>query len=541
MEKFYWQLEEIIEKSLGALFPQRQIPFFLEIPRNKKFGDLSLSVCLKLSSLTKQSPLSLAEQLKQKIEASLTRHNPGIRKVDIVAPGFVNFFLKNETVKLLLMDLLKKDSKFFKRTLGVKQKVLLEFVSANPTGPLSIAHGRQAVVGDVLANLLSFSGFKVVKEYYINDEGTQIDLFVESVIERMKEAKNEPFQIPKQGYQGEYVKDIAEKIISFHKELNLQGVRSASLKLVLKEIKEDLQSLGVCFMSWVSQSALQKKGKINKVIKKLKDMGLTYAKDDAFWFKSTNFGDDKDRVLVRKDKTATYFAADIAYHREKLKRKFDVLLNLWGPDHHGYVKRLKSSLKALQIKEKLEFIFDVIIIQLVSVKNRKMSKRQGTILLLKDLVSQVGQDAARFYYLLRKNSSHLEFDVDLAQARSFDNPLYYIQYAHARICSIIGKHNYRLNLKNLDLLKENQEVSLIKEILHFRNILELAVQQREPYFIVDYLRNLAASFHKYYETHRVLIYDDLNLTQARLALIKAVKIVLNLGLSLLKVEAPTRM
>lgn len=541
MEKFYWQLEEIIEKSLGALFPQRRIPFFFDIPRNKKFGDISLSVCLKLSSLTKQPALTIAERLKEKIEELLAHHNPGIRKIDIVAPGFINFFLKNETVRTLLVDLLKKDTRFFKKAKPPKKKVLLEFVSANPTGPLSIAHGRQAVVGDVLANLFSFLGFKVVKEYYINDEGTQIDLFVESVVQRIKQLKNEPFSIPEQGYQGEYVKDIAEKIVPFHKELNQQQLRDKSLELVLKMIEEDLCSLRVSFTSWVSQSALQKKGKIDKAILKLKDMQLTYTKDGALWFKSTNFGDDKDRVLVRKDKTATYFAADIAYHREKLKRKFHILINLWGPDHHGYVKRLKSSLKAFKLKEKLEFNFDVIIIQLVSVKNRKMSKRQGTILLLRDLVSQVGQDAGRFYYLLRKNSSHLEFDVDLAQARSFDNPLYYIQYAHARICSILSKHSSKLNLKNLVLLKESRELSLIKDILQFRNILELAMQQREPYFIVDYLRNLATSFHKFYETHRVLIDDDPNLTQARLALIKAVKIVLRLGLSLLKVEVPIRM
>ena len=545
MREFYLELEEIIKKALEELYPEREFSFFLESPRNKKFGDLALSLPLKLSSEIGKSPLEIAKTLKEKLVELFLKENPGIEKVTVIPPGFVNFFLKDKTVRNLLKDLLRRKERFFKRKPFSKKKILLEFVSANPTGPLSIAHGRQAIIGDVLANLFSFFGAEVVREYYINDEGTQIDLFVESVIERIKELKGEPFKIPEGGYYGEYVKEIANKLLGEKIEAK-EKIRDFSLSLVLKEIKEDLLKLGIEFDNWVSQRKLQERKAIEKVINRLKEKGLTYQENGALWFKSTLFGDDKDRVLVRKDNSFTYFSADIAYHQDKLRRGFNFLINLWGPDHHGYIKRLKSALKALADKKRYDF--EVIIVQLVTLKSKeKMSKRLGTALFLRDLISTVGKDAVRFFYLLRKNSSHLEFDLEKALSKSFDNPLYYIQYAHARICSIIEKSKKFIEGeakeadKFLHLLKEAEELSLVKEIFQFKNILEVAYLQLEPYFVVDYLKRLASSFHKFYENFRVLIEEDRDLTKARLALIEGLRITLNLGLKLLGIEAPSRM
>jgi len=550
MNSFYSRLEDIIQKALHSVYPAEDFSFFLEIPRNKEFGDLALTAPLKLSSHLKQPPLRIARDLKEKIEELLLESNPGIGKVEIAPPGFINFFLRDEAVKELLHGLLKDKEKFFKQSILGKEKIILEFVSANPTGPLSIAHGRQAVVGDVLANALSFLGAKVTKEYYINDVGTQIDLYIETVKGRMKEQKGEDFHIPEKGYLGDDVKVIANDTLQAliitgpqanSEEFNEEEfIRKDSLGRVISQIKGDLASLGIAFDSWVSQKKdVIDAGEVEGVIKFLKDKGLIYEREGAVWFSSTKFGDDKDRVIKKADGELTYFASDIAYHKNKIERGFNRLINLWGPDHHGYIARVTAAIDALGFKK--EFL-RVIIIQLVNLRTKeRMSKRRGTAICLSDLVSEVGKDAARFYYLTRKNSSHLEFDIDQAVAKNFDNPLYYIQYAHARICSIINKYKGDLDSGNIRLLKEKGEISLIKEILQFRNVIELVAQQCEPFFIVDYLKGLANSFHKFYENHRVLLEDDRSLTEARILLIKAVKVTLGLGLKLLGIEAPARM
>jgi len=548
MRKFYNELTRKVKQAVRNLYPACDLSslsesaFSLAPPRNREFGDLSLSLPLKLSSILKAPPYSIAETLRTKLEKTFSVSGSGVERIEVVKPGFINLFLTPEKVHELFNRLLAEGSSFFKEDLAKGKRILLEFVSANPTGPLSIASGRQAVVGDVLAALFSFFGAEVLKEYYINDEGSQIDLFVESVRQRMEELRDREFVIPEGGYSGEYVKDIAQAVLEDKKfEDRGQALRDKVLKAVLDMIKNDLLGIGLKYDSWVSQKNLNDTGKIKEAVDFLKDQGLTYEQDSALWFKSSLSGDEKDRVLVRKDGSFTYFSADIAYHKNKLDRGYKTLLNLWGPDHHGYIPRIKAALKSISGGKEENSDFNVLIIQLVSVKSGKMSKRKGTAVLLKDLVSEAGKDAVRFYYLLRKNSSHLDFDLEKAVSKSFDNPLYYVQYAYARICGIKEKINRRIDVSKLNLLVEKEELSLIKSLFAFRGSLESALIQSEPFFIVDYLKNLASSFHKFYETCRVLDKDNPDLTSARLSLIEGVRITLKLGLDLLNINAPEKM
>ncbi len=548
MQEFYNELTRKVKQAVRELYPVCDLSslpdsaFSFTPPRNREFGDLSLSLPLKLSSILKAPPHSIAEILRNKLEKTFSVSGSGVARIEVVKPGFINLFLTSEKVHELFNRLLAEGSGFFKEDSAKGKKILLEFVSANPTGPLSIASGRQAVVGDVLAALFSFFGAEVLKEYYINDEGRQIDLFVESVRQRIEELKGREFAVPEGGYLGEYVKDIAQTVLE-DKEFKDRGqaLREKVLKAVLDMIKNDLLDIGLKYDSWVSQKNLHDTGRIKEAVDFLKERGLTYEQDSALWFKSSLFGDEKDRVLVRKDGSFTYFSADIAYHKNKLDRGYKTLLNLWGPDHHGYIPRIKAALKSISGDKKENPDFNILIIQLVSVKSGKMSKRKGTAVLVKDLVSEAGKDAVRFYYLLRKNSSHLDFDLEKAVSKSFDNPLYYVQYAYARICSIKEKINREVDVSKLNLLVEKEELSLIKFLFVFHSSLQSALIQSEPFFIVDYLKDLASSFHKFYETCRVLVKDNPDLTSARLSLIEGVRITLKLGLDLLNINAPEKM
>ncbi len=546
MEEFYSRLEEIIRKAAVSLYPGQtqgeKTGVKLEIPKNRQFGDIALNLPLKIASSLREPALKIAESLKLKIGSLLTEDNPGIDSVKVAPPGFVNFVLKKEKVKDLFGIYLRNPEHFFKSPRIPRKKILLEFVSANPTGPLSIAHGRQAVTGDVLASLHSFLGFEVDREYYLNDEGKQIDLFAESVSARIKELQNKEFSIPDNGYHGEYVKDVAKQILAQRTIPDAESLKQRCIELMIEGIKEDLNKIKVKFDCWMSQKELSSDKKIEEILEYLYSQNLVYEQEAALWFKSSKFGDSKDRVLKRGDNTFTYFAADIAYHNEKLKRGYNYLLNLWGPDHHGYIPRMKAAFKAISAKSTAVIPeFEIIIVQLVSLKEQKMSKRKGTAVLLEELVKQVGPDVARFYYLMRKNSSHLEFDIEKALEKNFDNPLYYIQYAYARICSIIRKHAEDADYGYIKYLGEDSEITLIKDILNFRNILYLAAEQNEPYYIISYLKDLASEFHKFYETNRVIIEDNPSLTKARIVLIEAVKVTLGLGLALLKIGAPSKM
>jgi len=529
MENLYWQASTVLKEILKEKFTSLKIPSPLwEVPR-REFGDLATPVALKIASLKGEDANLIAQHIAQDLQEKM-RDN--IEELQIVS-GFINIFFSQDALREFLKSILEKDKEIFQ--FFPQKRILLEFVSANPTGPLSIAHGRQAVVGDVLANLYEFLGQKVIREYYINDVGRQIELLVESVRERIKEERGDEFKLPEEGYLGEYVKEIARQAL----EKNPPDLKRFIISSILEKIREDLKKIGVNFTSWVSQERLIKEKKVERAIEILKERNFVYEKDGALWFSSTKFGDDKDRVLRKSDGEFTYFACDIAYHEDKITRGFDQLVNLWGPDHHGYIRRVKNAFKALGFDEE---ILNIVVVQLVSLKSKeKMSKRKGKFFLLSDLVDDVGKDAARFYYLTRKNSSHLEFDLEKAKEISFDNPLYYIQYAHARINSILKRIDSEdVDFNYIAYLEEKEERELLRELIRFPFCLERIYYFLEPVFLIEYLKELASLFHKFYEGKKV-IGEERKKMYARLLLLKGVKKILIWGLNILGIKPKERM
>jgi arginyl-tRNA synthetase len=519
-------LEELVKKEYGVGLAH---PLW-ELPQRQEFGDLSSMAALKLASKIKKDPLEIATQMKGSLDRLLADY---IDTIDIIRPGFINIFLSKKILIDSVNEIITRKDDFFRGHL--KKKILIEFLSANPTGPLSIAHGRQAVVGDAIANILEFFGNRISREYYLNDEGRQIELLTASVAARINDIQGKDFSFPKDGYRGEYIKDIARLYL----ESESDEVRDFTLRHIISLIKKDLTDLGIEFDNWFSQRRLIEEKKVEESMAVLDKRGFLYEQDGALWFASTKFGDDKDRVIRKADGELTYFASDIAYHKDKFDRGYDEAINLWGPDHHGYIKRVETALSALDYNQKE---LRIIIIQLVTLKTKeRMSKRSGTMALLSDLIRDVGKDAARFYYLTRKNSSHLEFDIDLAKETSFDNPLYYIQYVCARIESIFRKAGVSsFDTAFTELLIRQEELSLIRTLLQFFYYLEKACYSLEPVFIIEFLKNLASSFHKFYENVRV-IDEDKDLTLARLNLLQAVKIVFHCGLGLLGIRPVERM
>lgn len=539
MNEFLNRLENMVRAALSDIGIDDEVQ--LLTPPDRKMGDYSISSAMKYAKVFKKSPMSIAQDIKGAIEKRSLDDDCGIGRIETAVPGYVNLFISDRCAIGMALDIARSPADFFRFKHDKPRKILLEFVSANPTGPLSIAHGRQAIVGDVMADILEFYGCTVQREYYVNDEGRQITLFAESVAQRMHELNGKECVIPQGGYEGEYLKDTARDLLAQNVDPdNLDAVREKAVAWNLENIRKTLSSAGIEYDSWISQRRLQDEGGIQKAVDFLTEHGYTFEEEGAVWFESTKFGDDKDRVLVRSSGVFTYFAADVAYHLYKLERGFDTLIDLWGPDHHGYIKRVESALESFSAGYH-DYDFKVIIIQLVKLKNQKMSKRKGTMILLDDLISAVGRDAVRFYYILRRNSSHLDFDVELATAKRSDNPLFYVQYAHARIASVLERAGGCAAVSSLNDLSSEGEFMMIKKLLDFHMAVRLAAQQREPYVIADYLRSLAADFHKFYESHRIIDDENKNTTQARLALISLIKDVLKVGLDLLGVDAPLKM
>lgn len=538
MRGFYEKVSYILDKIIRQDYAVVLEPPLWELPSRQEYGDLSSMVALRLASELKKDPLEIAIHIQTALKKSL---NEEVEKIDILKPGFINIFVAKEILIDSLNEILKYKDNFFRSQR--KKRVLIEFLSANPTGPLSIAHGRQAVIGDVIARVSEFLGNKVIREYYVNDAGRQIDLFVASVKGWMNPTMGEPVEIPEGGYKGEYIRDIVNKVLENKKyQSNPKNFKLEDfiIKYILDGfIKKDLLALDIKFDNWFSQKKLLKEGKVEEAIDILQKKDLIYEKEGALWFAATKFGDDKDRVIKKADGELTYFTSDIAYHRDKMNRNYDELINLWGPDHHGYIKRVKTALYALGHKKE---VLKVIIIQLVTLKTKeRMSKRAGTFVLLSDLINDIGKDASRFYYLTRKNSSHLEFDLDLAKKASFDNPLYYIQYVCARIESIFKKAKVNsFGSRYTSYLKEDEELNLLRQLLQFVHCLDKTYYSLEPVFIIEFLKSLAAGFHKFYEKIRV-IDNDKNITQARLNLIEAVRIVFHCGLNLLGIKPAKKM
>lgn len=514
----------------------------IDFPTDNRFGDFSSSIALKLSKLLKKPPREIAAQLVVSLENEIAKSELKnlITQVKVEGAGFVNFYLKESYFYEKLKKIITQGKEALRPNLGCGKKVLIEFVSANPTGSLSVAHARQAAVGDCLGNVLNFIGFGLKREYYLNDEGNQINILGASVELRIRELKGEKVEFPENYYQGDYIYDIA-------KDAQKQKIKNEELgnfasDCILKIIKQELIDFGVHFDCWYSQKELAKSGKVEEAFKKLKEKGFLYEQDGALWFKSTAFGDDKDRVIVKSDGSQTYLAPDIAYHEDKFRRGFSWLINLWGPDHHGYINRIKASLEAFGHKQE---DLSVVIVQLATIFRNgqpiQMSTRRGQYITLREVLDEVGKDAARFFFLMRRTSSHLDFDLEIAKKQSAENPVYYVQYAHARICSILRGAGVEIKEElDLSVLGEKEELNLIKKMLELEAILNICLVTCDPYMLTAYLQELAESFHKFYDLHRVLGQDD-TLTRARLALIKGVKIVLCCGLELLGVSQPESM
>jgi arginyl-tRNA synthetase len=516
---------------------------YLDLPKDSRFGDITTNIALRLSKIVKRPLIDLASTLLEELNKNLAKDKikDYLSQIKLEGAGFINFYLKESYFSLYLKDLIKHKKVCLRENLGKRKPVLIEFVSANPTGPLSVAHARQAVVGDVLANILIFLGFKAKREFYLNDEGNQINILGESIGLRLKELNGEKIIFPEDHYQGEYIYDIAKEIKD--KNLRVDSLSEYGKDYILKIIKEELKDFGVKFDYWYSQKSLRASGKIKKTLDTLLKKGILYEQEGALWFKSTQFGDDKDRVVIKSDGSYTYLAPDIAYHQEKYRRGFKWLINLWGPDHHGYVARLKASVEAFgRDPDSLS----IIIVQLATIfregKPIQMSTRRGQYITLREVLDEVGKDASRFFFLMRRTSSHLDFDLDIAKKQTAENPVFYVQYAYARISSILRNSNIKINCKRIDfsLLREKEEISLIKKLWQFEYMLKVCLLTQDPYGVTVYLQELAELFHKFYDAHRVLS-DNQTVTMARLSLIQATRIVILTGLNLLGISSPEKM
>jgi len=555
-------LDELRQQLDERLLPWAQsyglavLPAYaLEEPPAGIDADVACNLALLLAKPLKKSPRALAEELCQRLSKSVE----SVEEISIAGAGFLNFRWSLERLQRELQTLLTDAADFGRLPEAAGQKILIEFVSANPTGPLHVGHGRGAALGDSLALILSHLGYAVTREYYINDAGNQVRLLGESVLARVLELEGKPFAMPEEGYQGDYVRDIAREFIrlTLPERRTLDGAIAFALEQIQKNIEQDLAAFGVRFDSWFSETSLVRKGLVGKHIEDLRQHGHLEEAEGALWFVAPGEEEkekDKNRVLKRKDGRWTYFATDIAYHADKFERGYQRLIDVWGADHHGYVPRIKGSMQALGYDPaKLHIILN----QLVSLTRNgvpvAMSKRSGEFVTLRDVVDEVGKDACRFFFALRGPNSALDFDLELAKKQTVDNPVYYLQYAHARICSIFrqAEGNVGAGLVPardlgqtqglpLQLLKEKEERDLMKRLALFPQVLRVCSQEDSPHPLANYLLVLARQFHHFYDHHRVLG-DDVRLTQARLGLIDAVRRLLKLGLGLLGVSAPESM
>jgi arginyl-tRNA synthetase len=531
----------LVELGLGNAVSISDIE--LEFAPAPGFGDISSNICMKLAKAAKKPPMAIARDVAGKAEKSLdgSALKDYVSGIKPEGAGFINFYLAPVYFQEVLGRIIDKKEDYARSAMGGKEKVMIEFVSANPTGPLSVAHARQAAVGDALANIMSYLGFDVQKEYYLNDEGNQINILGNSVKARLQQLNGEPVEFPENYYQGDYIVDMARRI----KENNLKvdDFSEYAAGVILHIIKQELKDFHVEFGCWFSQKSLRESGKIQKTLEHLKEKGFVYEEGGALWFRSTGFGDDKDRVVIKSDGSYTYLAPDIAYHRDKYDRGFKRLINLWGPDHHGYISRLKASVAALGRDPET---LSIVIVQLASIfregKAVEMSTRRGQYITLREVLEEVGVDASRFFFMMRRTSSHLNFDLETAKKQTPENPVYYIQYAYARISSILRQSGFdgKTGAGDFSLLKEAEEIDLARKLWQFSYILNVCLKTLDPYMLTVYLQETAETFHKFYDRHRVLGQEE-KLTRARLGLISATRITLSACLGLLGVSAPEKM
>jgi arginyl-tRNA synthetase len=552
-------LKNIVRGSVEHLFLSDEDDFSISdieisIPKKREFGDYSSNIAMVLTKQIKKQPRVIAEQISSELSASY----PNLfKKIEIAAPGFLNFFINEASLMSELEEIEKQGDTFGQVDLGKGQKIIVEFVSANPTGFLHLGHARNAVVGDVISNILKAAGYDVTKEFYINDAGRQIDMLGVSVFRKYQQIFGIEKEIPEDGYRGSYITDIANEINgrvgdellkNETEQKSLDFCKNYAVDRLLKDIRDDLNKAGIHFDTWFSEKeglhGENEKSRINLVKKQLQENKALEDKDNALWFKATEFGEKQDWVLIKSDGTPTYFIADIAYHNEKIERGFDILINIWGADHHSHISRLKSAIKALGYDES---VLEVLLIQFVRLvsdgKEVSMSKRSGEYVTMREVLEDVGADVLRFFMLMRSSDSHLDFDLDLAKKQSSENPVYYVQYAHARINSIFqkaGQANIKESKDYLGLLDKAEEVEIAKTLLNFPEVIKESANTLSPHKITFYLQELASQFHVYYNKYRIVGSEE-KISSSRLYLIKCVKTVIHNGLKILGVSAPERM
>ncbi len=579
-------LTGLLQAALASVAPEHNdTPIHLERPKQAAHGDFATNLPMQLARALKQAPRAIAERIVAALPASAE-----VSEVSIAGAGFINFTLNSGTKTRVVSTVLAQGGEFGRSTLGGHAKVLVEFVSANPTGPLHVGHGRGAAYGASLSDLLAFAGWDVTREYYVNDAGRQMDILAVSTWIRYLDQHAVTIDYPPNAYQGDYVRDMARQLTNAHgdkyvraqaavlagtpglppadraddeakaqRESHLDAliangktllgedwpyVHQHALSEQLADGRDDLDGFGVHFQNWFSENSLFDTGLVKRCLEKLDDAGHIYEQNGARWFRSTDFGDEKDRVVQRENGLYTYFASDIAYHLNKYERGFDRMINIWGADHHGYIPRVKGAVQALALDpEKLDIALVQFAVLYRNGEKASMSTRAGDYVTLRALRAEVGDDACRFFYVLRKADQHLDFDLDLAKSQSADNPVYYIQYAHARICSLVSQwQGSEDDLQNADLalLTNPREAALTAFIGRFPEVIESAARDLAPHQVAFYLRELAAEFHGYYNAERMLV-DDAALTQARMALSVAVRQVIRNGMAILGVSCPESM
>lgn len=573
------ELTRLLHAALASVAPDIAAPeIILDRPKQASHGDLACNVALQLARTLKQNPRVIAERIVRELPRSGM-----VERAEVAGAGFINFFFSAAIKQSVVARILSDTDRYGRSDTGAGKKVQVEFVSANPTGPLHVGHGRGAAYGSALCNLLDAAGFEVTREFYVNDAGRQMDILAVSAWLRYLEAQGTAVRFPADGYRGEYVRDIGAQLLTQQgTRLNRDAtalpdasvggdtadamldaliaaakavlgdewwtVHQFALDAMLADQRNDLGEFRVHYDVWYSEQTLHTNGSVDRALKRLHDAGHLYEQDGALWFRSTRFGDEKDRVVRRENGACTYFASDIAYHAEKFARGFDLVIDVWGADHHGYIPRVKGALTALgENPDRLEIALVQFAVLYRGGEKTAMGKRSGDFVTLRDLRAEVGNDAARFFYVLRKSDQHLDFDLDLAKSESNDNPVYYIQYAHARICSVIreavANHALDPGLLHgvaLDTLTDDRELLLAQRLAEFPDVITQAVADRAPHAVAFYLRDVASDFHAFYNSSRMLV-DDLATREARLALAAATRQVICNGLSLLGVSAPESM
>ena len=542
-------LSEALENAVKASGIVPEVPDIkIETPKDKANGDFSSNVAMTLTKQAKKNPRDIAASIIEHLDQS----SASIKSVEIAGPGFINFFMDESSVTQVIPQVIAQGDNYGRSTPEVKEKVLIEFVSANPTGDLHIGHARNASVGDTLANIMDFAGHDVEREYYINDAGNQIDNLALSIDARYLEALGQELVMPDDGYMGKDIQNIGQKLAEESPELidttkqdRIQMFRKLGVDYEMEKLKKDLDDFNVSFDNWFSETSLYETKEVNAALDVMTENGYTFEADDALWLRTTDFGDDKDRVLRKSDGTYTYLMPDVAYHYDKVERDFDKLINIFGADHHGYIQRLKASLGALgKDPEMLEIKIMQMVRLIENGQEVKMSKRTGKAVTLRELIDTIGVDACRYFLTMRSSDSHLDFDMDLAKSESSDNPVYYAQYAHARICSILrqSKESGHAVDENADVsvIKNEQALDLIKKMSAFPNIVKGSAHHRATHRITTYIQELASTFHKFYNAEKVLSDDEIK-TRAYLLMIEAVRQTLQNALKLVGVSAPEKM